>query len=193
MGLPEYKNDLTNTDVDVNHILDKYFHTGPSAVFSGAPPGEEAKLKETVAGALFEKFGVRIHPVQLCICGSAHLGFSPVADKLGKPFDPAKSDIDIAVVSPELFETWWTELQSVGLHQETRAVVSRDLFWGFINPANLQDVPKCGTTWWQTFGQFTTDRAHGIRGRLYKNFWSMQSYHGITVMGGRSKLLGLKT
>ena len=52
MGWPEYKNDLINQDVDVDYILDKYFHTGPSHVFHGAAPGEEAKPKETVAGAL---------------------------------------------------------------------------------------------------------------------------------------------
>jgi len=67
--------------------------------------------------------------------------------------------------------------------------VSQDLFWGFINPANLQAVPGFGTSWWTTFGKFKTDRARGIRGRLYKNFWSMQSYHRITVIGGRRKLV----
>lgn len=187
MGFPDFKKDLENSEVDVNHILDKYFHTGPSAVFAGAPPGEEAKLKATVASTLFEKFKVRVHPVQLVICGSAHLGFSPVAEKLGQPFNSKTSDIDIAVASPELFELCWTELQSAGLDEDTRSLVSRDLFWGFINPANIQNIQSFGSGWWQAFGQLKTDRAHGVRGRLYKNFWSMHSYHRITVLGGRKK------
>jgi hypothetical protein len=97
MGFPDYKRDLGDIDVDINYILDRYFHSGESAVFAGAPPDEQAKLKNDVARALFDSFHVRVHPFQLVISGSAHLGFSPVPEKLGKPFDPQKSDIDIAV------------------------------------------------------------------------------------------------
>ena len=188
MGFPDYREDLVDADVDVNHILDRYFHSGLSAVFAGAGPEEEPALIREVARELFSAFGIRIHPFQLVISGSAHLGFSPVPGKLGKPFDPATSDIDFSVISPELFDAWWTQLQSVALDAATREAVSRDLFWGFINPANVQYVPGIGATWWQTFGAFKTDRAHGIRGRLYRNFWSMQSYHRLAIVRGRRDL-----
>lgn len=189
MGFPDYKKDLANDEVDINYILDRYFHSGESHAFVGAPPGEEAKLKNEVARALYAAFQIRVHPYQLVICGSAHLGFSPVPDKFGKPFDPANTDIDLAVVSPELFDQWWTELQTSGLDEPTRTVVSRDLFFGFMNPANIRDVSSCGMKWWQVFGGIKTDRAQGVRGRLYRNFWSMQSYHRLAVVWGRQRLL----
>jgi hypothetical protein len=180
---------LEDTTIDINSILDRFFHSGQSAAFVGAAPEAESKLKNEVATALFQSFHMRIHPFQLVISGSAHLGFSPVPEKLGKPFNSMESDIDFCVISPELFEAWWTELQSSGLDRPTRDLVSRDLFWGFINPANLQGVSLYGTRWWSTFGALRTDRAKGVRGRLFKNFWSMQSYNRLSVVWGRDKLI----
>lgn len=189
MGYPDYKQDLLSDDFDVNYVLDRYFHSGESAVFSGAPPDEAAKLKNDIARTLYGDFRMRVHPFQLVICGSAHLGFSPVPDKLGRPFDSTDGDIDIAVVSAELFDAWWSELQSAGLDPAVRENVSRDLFWGFINPANVRDASEMGETWWQLFGTLRTERAAGIRGRLYRNFWSMQSYHRLAIFWGRERLL----
>lgn len=189
MGYPDYKLDLLSSEFDVNYVLDRYFHSGSSAVFAGAAPDEEVKLKGEVARGLFDAFATRVHSLQLVICGSAHLGFSPVPDKLGRSFDPSQNDIDIAVISPELFDGWWTELQSSGLDEAVRAAVSRDLFWGFINPAHVRDVPEHGTKWWRLFGSLRTDRASGVRGRLYRNFWSMQSYHRLAIYRGRERLL----
>lgn len=188
MSFADYKRDLLDDTSDVNYMLDRYFHSGESVVFHGAPPDEQAELKSAVATELFRALSVRIHPFQLVICGSAHLGFSPVPSKLGKPFDARTSDIDFAVVSPELFEAWWTELQTAGLDEATREIVSRDLFFGFINPANVQNAGRIGAAWWNTFGTLRTDRARGVRGRLYKSFWSMQSYHRLAVVYARADL-----
>jgi len=191
MAYADYKRDLLAEDFDANYVLDRYFHTGQSAVFIGAQPHEEPNFKCEVARASFTAFGIRAHPFQLIITGSAHLGFSPVPGKLGKPFDSASSDIDIAVVSPELFDLWWTELQSGGLEPAVREIVSRDLFWGFINPANVRDLSDCGAKWWRLFGNLSTDRAAGVRGRLYRTFWSMQSYHKLGIFHGRRELTAL--
>jgi hypothetical protein len=109
MAFPDYKRDLLAEDFDANYMLDRYFHTGQSAVFIGASPDAEASFKYSVATTFFGAFGIRIHPFQIVISGSAHLGFSPVPGKLGKPFDSNTSDIDISIVSPELFDLLWTE------------------------------------------------------------------------------------
>lgn len=189
MGFPEYKKDLLCEDFDVYAILDRYFHSSESHVFAGSDPGTEARLKAEIVRVLSDKFTARVHPMQLVICGSAHLGFSPVPEKLGKPFDSRQSDIDIAVVSPDLFEAWWNELQGAGLDRALRDTVARDLFWGFINPANVRDATESGKRWWAAFGGLKTDRARGVRGRLYRTFWSMESYHRLAVAGGREELI----
>lgn len=144
MAYPDYKKDLLSEDFDVTYVLDRYFHSGESVVFGGAAPDAEAELKGEIARSLYSAFKTRVHPLQLIVCGSAHLGFSPVPDKLGRTFDPSRNDIDVAVISAELFESWWTELQSSGLDESVRNTVARDLFWGFINPAHVREVPEHG-------------------------------------------------
>jgi len=189
MGYPDYKRDLLSDDFDVNYMLDRYFHSGQSVVFIGSAPEEEVEFTGEVARSLFGAFKIRVHPKQIVICGSAHLGFSPVPDKLGKPFDSKVGDVDVAVISSEIFDSAWTELQSSSLDPSVRTTISRDLFWGFFNPANIRDVSDHGSRWWRAFGELKTDRAAGVRGRLYRNFWSMQSYHRIAIYQGREKLM----
>jgi hypothetical protein len=82
----------------------------------------------------------------------------------------------------------WSELQSASLSLDVRGPISNELFFGFINPAAIRDNCEFGGKWWTTFGKMKTDRAKGIRGRLYRNFWSMQSYHKLGIYGGRTKL-----
>jgi hypothetical protein len=189
MAFPDYKQDLLTEAFDANYVLDRYFHSGQSAVFAGGNPDAEANFKYAIAREFYAAFSLRIHPFQIVITGSAHLGFSPVPGKLGKPFNPQTSDIDTAIVSSELFDLWWTELQSGGLEQAVRDPVSHDLFWGFINPSNVRDVSDSGARWWELFGKQKTDRAAGVRGRLYRTFWSMQSYHKLAIFRGRQELL----
>jgi hypothetical protein len=194
VGFPEYRRDLLDgltTDV----ILDRYFHSGQSAVFYGAPPSTESVFKNEIIKAL-SVLNFRFHPLQVIVCGSAHLGFSPVperdemGDRLGRSFDPARSDIDIAVVSPELFDYWWDQLQARRLTDITRSQIANDVFWGFINPLNVRDVSKMGSDWWRIFGGLRTDRAKAIRGRVYRSLWHMQNYHRLAIDGGRDQLQG---
>jgi hypothetical protein len=106
MGFPDYQRDLVAPDYEVERVLDRYFHCGVSHVFVGARPDEEPSFKRELVRRLRDSLRIELHPLQLMLCGSAHLGFSPVPDKLGKPFDSRSSDIDVAVVSTELFDHW---------------------------------------------------------------------------------------
>lgn len=192
MGYPDYQRDLL-VGTDDEYILHRYFHSGQSACFFGAPPDAEPILKNQITNQVRSALGVQLHPLQLILCGSAHLGFSPVPEKLGIPFNSVTSDIDVAVVSPELFDLWWAELQSAELVAAVRSRVAEDLFWGFINPANVYKYTKIGKTWWDAFGSITTERAKCVRGRLYRNYWSMQSYHRLAIIQGRNKLQDKRT
>lgn len=193
MAFPDYKKDLLAPMFDANRLLDRYFHSGQSAVFVGSSPSEEATFKNDIARSLLNELELRVHPLQIVVCGSAHLGFSPVPHKLGKPFDSTSSDIDVAIVSPQLFDDWWDELQSCQLDESVRRKVADELFWGFINPATVKDCCKTGRAWWELFGTITTDRANGVRGRLYRTYWSMQSYHKQAIVKGRDELLRKRT
>ncbi|MFL5329983.1 MAG: hypothetical protein ACJ8C4_13845 [Gemmataceae bacterium] len=192
MPWADYKKDLLSPTFDPHRILDQYFHTGQPVVFANTPREVEPKFKRKLAGDLQSIFGAQLHPLQLILCRSAHLGFSPVPgkNKLGRVFDPAKSDIDVAVVSAELFDSWWLDLQSCGLDQSARDEISEDIFWGFISPDNVGSNSRFKRKWWKLFGDFETDYANGVRGRLYRSYGAMQNYHLHAINGGRRELLG---
>jgi hypothetical protein len=189
MAYADYRNDLLAAAFDANRMLDRYFHSGQSVAFLGAHPEAEPAFKTDLARRLYGSLQVQLHPLQLILCGSAHLGFSPVPDKLGKAFDSRSSDIDVAVVSADLFDDWWSELQASDILPSVLKRVSEDLFWGFINPANVNNVSDIGRKWWRLFGEIKTERASGVRGRVYRNFWSMQSYHMHAINEARKTLL----
>lgn len=192
MGFPEYRRDLEAPDFDANRMLDRYFHCGQSVAFRDSDPNEEPFFKSRLARGLEECLGVAIHPLQLILCGSAHLGFSPVPEKLGKSFNSTSSDIDVAVVSSELFDRWWLELQSCDLVGAVRTKIAEDLFWGFINPWKLKEVSVLGRSWLEFFRTLETDRAKGVRGRLYRNLWSMQNYHRLAIIKARESRLMMR-
>jgi len=189
MGWADYKRDLQSPSYDVDEILHRYFHTGQSAVFQGADPIEEPRFKRTVADQIAEKIGIKCHPLQLVICGSAHLGFSPVPEKFVTMFNSESSDIDVAVVSAELFDCWWTELQECNsLTPMEQDRIAADLFWGFIDPSKVHHLSTTGKSWWKLFGDFRIHRARAVRGRVYRTYWNMQNYHKHAIRRGHEKL-----
>jgi hypothetical protein len=194
MAFPDYTKDLLAGDFEPSLVLHRYFHSGQSVAFHGAPPEEEPNFKIRLCNHIQSSLGIQLHPLQLVLCGSAHLGFSPVPtdEKFGKPFDSRQSDMDVAIISVELFDRWWAELQSSDLFPPDRAKVADDLFWGLINPANVYRISEIGKKWWKVFGNFPTERARSVRGRVYRNFWSMQAYHRRAIDGGRKRLLNVR-
>jgi len=190
MNAEDYKYALETTSSRQNQrILDRFFHAGVASCFKDSPTGE-ATLKHNVRTTLSKmlanqaKHSVRLHPLQLVICGSAYLGFSPVEHKLGKPFRPGESDIDIAIVNSELFDAWWTELaEANNFGPETNeAMVFENLFYGYIDPSTVFDCSDIGAAWWECFGRMSEKHSRSkVRGRLYKSYWAMQNYHVRTI------------
>ncbi len=193
MAYADYKDDLTSSSFDEIRVLNQYFHSGQSAAFYGAPHEAEPLFKSDLSRRFLDNMKIKLHPLQLIICGSGHLGFSPVPGKLGKTFDPSKSDIDVAIVSTELFESWWVELQSIELVSTVLSKVAGNLFWGFIDPNTVYKYSDLGRKWWDLFGNFQTRYAKSVRGRCYRNYWSMQNYHLFAIKEGRKELLGIRT
>lgn len=160
MSFADYKQALLDPFHDEQAVLDRFFHTGQSHCFLGAPPDEESKLKRKIVSALRANFNdkasinLELHPMQLVICGSGHLGFSPTpGGKLGKPFDPRTSDIDIAIVHEPLFELWWSEIREADPDaMSKRETVVENIFNGFIDPQYVKRATRVGTVWWDTFG-----------------------------------------
>lgn len=67
--------------------------------------GSYADLKVRVGDA------VDINPNNVALVGSAKYGFSMSPDKRYRPFDLAVSDVDIVIVSEDLFASIWREIR----------------------------------------------------------------------------------
>ncbi len=196
MDFESYQNALRAEPFDeltVERILDEFFHSGTPHVFSG-DDAAHGQFRRSLANEINSAYGTTAcHPHDVVICGSAHLGYSPVPEKLGKPFNIDTSDIDVAILLPDLFDRWWLELVApgVGLGQH-RGTIADDLLNGFINPHYVRNATSTGQKWWRLFGGFTAGGFNRVRGRIYRGPSFMQNYHRLSVMRGRECLRGRK-
>jgi hypothetical protein len=128
-----------------------------------------------------EKFG--IHYMDFSIIGSAKLGFSLNPDKIGKAFSE-DSDIDIAIISNQLFDKVWTDLIEyrnsntidIRLDPETKRRFDRlqwTMFFGHIRPDQMPKEFDFCRDWWKFFENISRNGKFGYRktrGRLYRSW-----------------------
>jgi len=100
----EVEDEFTKALFELDHqtLLDRYFYTRPAAVLA---PEQEAGLRREVA----KFFHVAMRDV--IITGSAKLGFTLVPKKGRPAMSPFgdTSDIDVTIISSELFLQLWRE------------------------------------------------------------------------------------
>jgi hypothetical protein len=194
MGFESYKKALLAEEFDellVERVLDEYYHSGIPHVFRG-DAAAHGQFRRHVANEISSAYTLNCHPHNVVVCGSAHLGFSAAPNRnLGRPFSFVESDIDVAVLLPELFDRWWLEMvhPKVSLG-EGRVDIADDLLNGFISPQFVRDSTEIGRRWWRLFGQFTSGDFSKVRGRVYREPQFMQNYHRLSVIRGREKLRG---
>ena len=94
----KFKRDICELDLSV--AVQKHLTYGPCCLLSSDAYFE---LKREIA----QQF--KLHPTQVLVVGSAKLGFSIVPKKRYRLFND-ESDIDVALVAPQLFEEVWTEV-----------------------------------------------------------------------------------
>lgn len=157
-----FRSDLTalgNADMVGKHILSGSCHALDDDL--------HWRLRKAVADRL------SVYPNQVVVVGSARLGFSIVEHKLLRPFGDT-SDIDVAVVSSELFDDYWQRVYQYerdGGYWERSADFKRYLFRGWMRPDLLPSSPSFEPTkhWWELFRGLTASGAYGpykIRGGL---------------------------
>jgi hypothetical protein len=176
----------------VEEILDTYFHTGTPYVFQTSADAH-GQFKRNIANEISTEFGISCHPLHVVVCGSAHLGFSASpGEKIGKQFSLGMSDIDVAILLPELFDRWWFELVRPQVVLHKRSLIARHLLNGYINPKLVCDSTTTGKRWWELFRRLDAGGLKKVRGRIYRDPQFMQNYHRLSVIRGREKLLGAR-
>lgn len=129
----------------------------------------------------------KIHPQNFSIIGSAKTGFSLSPLKFGREFCET-SDIDVVLVSEELFQTIWLDLiefQKTIKYNLDPVAKSRfgslqyTLFFGILRLDKLSDDFAFAKKWWEFFNRLSVDTRFGprrIRGTIFKS-WQHVSYY----------------
>lgn len=120
--------------------------------------------------------------------GSAKTGYSLSPKKFLKVFTDegeGKSDIDIAIISPYLFEHYWNlfrksyDVTKEKLYQ----YISRAIYRGYISDRNMYNIEECRKEWVEASSEATRQLQrkmyfkHDIHYRIYRDWKDMEEYH----------------
>ncbi|MFE3589051.1 hypothetical protein ACFXOY_16160 [Streptomyces niveus] len=149
-------------------------------------------LKEEIAS----KFSLRVHQ-DIFIVGSAKLGFSISPKKRYQPFGD-RSDIDVAIVSHDLYERVWHETHQYmesGAYWQGKSDFERYLAWGWIRPDKLPRSPSFEFTdaWWNFFRSLQVSRRYGpykVAAAIYHDMSFLTKYQMRSVAACRDSEKG---
>ena len=120
--------------------------------------------------------------------GSAKIGYSLSPKKFLKVFTDEgeqKSDIDIALISPYLFEHYWKVFRRAYDVTKERQYqyISRAIYRGYISDRDLYTIEECRKEWAEMSSEATRQLQgklyfkHDIHYRIYRDWMDMEEYH----------------
>jgi hypothetical protein len=129
-----------------------------------------------------------IHHSEIVLVGSAKLGFSLSPKKRYRLFND-NSDIDVAIVSPLLFDKVWSsvyEFDRSKAYWPERKDFLPYFLKGWIRPDLLPQGAtfEFSNEWWKFFNRLSSTRKYGsypIRCGLYKSWFFLEKYHSICI------------
>lgn len=175
--MKEFKADLTK--LGSLQIVRKHVFNGQSKILSDAMVYE---LKEEICSYLQVDF----NDVQLV--GSGKMGFSIKPTRRYGDFND-DSDLDIAIVSPYLFQKVWKEAfayKKGGAYWPRSDSFFQFLSTGWVRPDKLPSSEHFEFTgrWWDFFNELTKSAKYGpykIRAGLYQSWFFLEEYQKICV------------
>ena len=174
---------------DIEAVVREYLFDGDTHVF---------RTKPAAYGSFRARLGAALGCGQddVKLVGSAKLGFSLDPYNYGQPFS-IRSDLDVVIVNAAMFDGAWIELVKAGpttkalspgvqgYFQEHR---KNNVFWGYMEPANLRGAVTCYRVWFPAFqnvGFMPEILGRVVEGRLYRTWDHAIQYH---VAGARKIL-----
>lgn len=152
-SLEEIKFDLEH--IGVRNFYMKYIVKSYNWYFSKILNIPERELLNTIdefKDIVSSNIGVSFNNVMMV--GSGKVGFSLSPKKNFKAFEldsesKKKSDIDIAIISQDLFKNFW-DLYRKSYNVKFQSVysyISREIYRGYINERNLREIDSCRKEW----------------------------------------------
>ena len=167
----------------MDDVLEDYLFGGLPFSFSDNP-GVYKRMVRYISR------GLGVPKEDICVVGSARIGFSLSPRDFGTPFDE-RSDVDIIVVSPELFDSSWVNILTrnrvrwSSLNEVTKGYINehRDkhhIYGGWIYPSLVVEALEIGERWLRTFNGLSRIpdlSSRHVGGRLYRTWEHARAYH----------------
>ena len=191
--LDQIKQDLI--DYDSKQFYMKHIVRSDNWYFENVlniPPEEIIKASDDFKMIVSEALGVSFNSVMMV--GSGKIGYSLAPSKKFKNFtlNPTgenKSDIDIAVISQPIFEKFWKEFR-LGYNVANKYAyryISREIYRGYINERNINEVDRCRIIWRDISNASTRNLKqslyfkHDISYRIYRSWEDFEDYNIETI------------
>ena len=168
--IEDFKGDLGALDDNV--IVQRYITFGESYVLASS---QYFELKYEISKQ-FE-----LHPSQVIMVGSGKLGFSIAPQKRYRHFGD-QSDLDVAIVSGELFHMLWShvfEYWNYKGYWKNEAKFKEYLFRGWLRPDLLPPSLQSWSDWFEFFRKLTGSRRFGpykVSAGVYRSWWFLERY-----------------
>jgi hypothetical protein len=167
-------------------IVQKHITLGPCCVLDHA-------TYFALKGEVAHHFAV--HPQHVVMVGSGKLGFSIAPDKRYRPFSDS-SDLDLAIVSPDLFDRVWKTVLTFndgGTYWPDKQRFASYLLQGWIRPDKLPPsrVFDFAADWWEFFRALTARGSYGgvkITAGVYRDHHFFERYQSICIKQCRQGL-----
>lgn len=148
-----------------------------------------------ISAAMFDSLRIdvgahfNVHPTNVLMVGSGKLGFSIAPSKRYTPFGN-DSDIDLAIISKEIYEEIWNEVfnydnQVRDWPDRSRFAISHMKGWIRPDKLPMSHVFPRRREWWDFFEELTSSNKYGpykIRAGLFHSFSFLEAYHADSVI-----------
>ncbi len=178
-SLEVFKADLNNDTLSEHKLVEKHILFGTPYIFSSNEP-LYYELKQEVA----DKF--ELSTTKVIVVGSAKLGFSIAPRKLWRPIND-ESDIDVVIISEELFDRFWKELHIFNVNLISRTDAEDKLykefleyfFKGWIRPDKFPFSYSFKQEWFDFFRDISYKKydKRKVTGAIFKNEYFFTQYH----------------
>lgn len=177
---------LLREPLDERIVNSKIFHGSCHALTED----QHFSLKERIA----DEYSLSTHQ-DIFLVGSAKLGFSIAPHKRYRPFGDS-SDIDIAIVSHDLYQRVWHEAHAYsesGADWPKKGKFQDYISWGWIRPDMLprSDTFSFSRDWRDFFREIQRSRAFGpykVAGALYHDLRFLTQYQRRAVAACRENM-----
>lgn len=200
-SLEEIKLDLN--ELDSKQFYMKYIVKSYNWYFSKVLNVSETELIQTIdefKDIVSSGIGVSFNNVMMV--GSGKLGYSLSPKKNFKSFElnaesQSKSDIDIAVISQDLFKYYW-DLYRKSYNVKFESIykyISREIYRGYINEKNLRHIDPCRKEWNELSNNSNKllrtklYLKHDITYRIYRSWEDFEEYNLLSIESMKVKVI----